>query len=95
MALRPGFARVPAGDPTRERYDPPDVTWLGAAAGVGAELGCGVLELEPAELELLGLELLGLGLAEGESERPSAPAVDGEPEAPALEADRVPDVVLE
>jgi hypothetical protein len=60
------------------------VTWLGAAAGVGAEVA-GWLELELLELELLELE----------APEPSSPAGDDEPETLAGEADPFPEVVAE
>ena len=64
------------------RYEPPEVTWGGAAAGVGTEFAGALFELELPELELPELELL-------EPEPASSPeeaAGDDELEAPVGEA---------
>ena len=68
----------------RWRYEPPEVTWGGAAAGVGTEFAGALFELELPELELPELELPELELLEPEPE--SSPEEDDEPEAPVGEA---------
>jgi hypothetical protein len=69
----------------RWRYEPPEVTWGGAAAGVGTEFAGALFELELPELELPEPEPAS-SPEEGAADWPSSPAGDDEPEAPVLEA---------
>ena len=59
------------------RYEPPEVTWGGAAAGVGTEFAGALFELELPELELLEPE---------PASSPEEAAGDDELEAPVGEA---------